>query len=63
MTLKELNSMSRKELENILITCDGAGKSVKQDVLDEIIDRVLDEIINRATMNGWYSEQESQVKV
>ena len=55
--------MSRKELENILITCDGAGKSVKQDVLDEIINRVLDEIINRATMNGWYSEQESQVKV
>jgi len=55
MTLKELNSMTRKELENILITCDGAGKSVKQDVLDEII--------NRATMNGWYSEQESQVKV
>lgn len=55
MTLKELNSMSRKELENILITCDGMGKGVKQDVLDEII--------NRATMNGWYSEQESQVKV
>jgi len=25
MTLKELNSMSRKELENILITCDGCA--------------------------------------
>lgn len=51
MTLKELTSATDKELEKLLITCDGAGKNVKQDVLDELI--------RRARMAGVYDGQES----
>ena len=53
MTLKELISATAtdKELEKILITCDGAGKNVKQDVLEELI--------RRARMAGFYDGQES----
>jgi hypothetical protein len=39
MTYQQILKLTNKELAAILITCDGAGKDIKEEVLEELLNR------------------------
>jgi hypothetical protein len=51
MNSKRIYELSDKELRALLLTCDGQGKSVKEEALDELINRSF--ISGQDSMDGY----------
>jgi hypothetical protein len=49
-----LEKLSKEELRNILLTCDGKGKAIKDEALDELLQRARDD--------GAEAERDSNLK-